>query len=138
MIGLMPQPPGGNPELERAIVGALRDQIRAHGPITPEWIGSAAKRILGQLANAKPTGLARALGRRRVAQMSPEELAAFTSAGGAARWKGVSKTARRAHAQKAGAAGATSRWAKMTPVERSAEMKERARVRAENQARKKR
>jgi len=131
IIPLMRQPPDQNPELERAIVGALRSQIRDHGPITPEWIGSAAKRILGQLGNAKPSGLARALGRRRTQLLSPEELTAFTSAGGTSRWKGVSKTARRVHATKAGAAGAASGWAKMTPEERSAEMKRRAQVRAE-------
>jgi hypothetical protein len=36
---------------ERAIVGALRSAIEAHGPITAEHIGSAAKRILGNLKN---------------------------------------------------------------------------------------
>jgi hypothetical protein len=39
---------------ERAIAGALRDTIRTHGPITPEWVGSATKRILGNLRNARP------------------------------------------------------------------------------------
>jgi hypothetical protein len=32
-------------------VGALRSAIEAHGPITAEHIGSAAKRILGNLKN---------------------------------------------------------------------------------------
>lgn len=32
------------------IAQALRSAIAAHGPITPEWIGSAAKRIKGVLA----------------------------------------------------------------------------------------
>ncbi len=34
--------------IERVIVGALRSAIAAHGPITCERIGSAAKRITGQ------------------------------------------------------------------------------------------
>lgn len=37
--------------LLRAIVGALRAAINDHAPITPEHIGSAAKRILGNLVN---------------------------------------------------------------------------------------
>lgn len=92
--------------LERAIIGALRAAIRDHGPITPEWIGSAAKRILGQLGNAKASGLAAALGRRR--------------------WAGVSEEDRREH--QASAAG--SYWANMTAKQRSAEMKRRAAKRA--------
>jgi hypothetical protein len=39
--------------IERAVVGALRAAIRDHGPITPEHIGSAAKRIVGNLKNAR-------------------------------------------------------------------------------------
>jgi hypothetical protein len=39
--------------IERAVVGALRSAIRDHGPITPEQIGSAAKRIVGNLKNAR-------------------------------------------------------------------------------------
>lgn len=35
---------------EKAIAGALRSTIDAHGPITEEWVGSAAKRITHQLA----------------------------------------------------------------------------------------
>lgn len=38
--------------LERAVAGSLRDAINAHGPITPEWIGSAVKRVIGNLPNA--------------------------------------------------------------------------------------
>jgi hypothetical protein len=38
--------------LERAIAGALRAAIHDHGPITAEWIGSAVKRIVGNLRNA--------------------------------------------------------------------------------------
>lgn len=36
-------------DLERQVIGALRSTIEAHGPITKEQIGSAAKRIAGQL-----------------------------------------------------------------------------------------
>jgi hypothetical protein len=35
--------------LERAVAGGLRSAIHAHGPITPEWIGSAVKRVIGNL-----------------------------------------------------------------------------------------
>lgn len=37
--------------IERAIIGALRSAIRDHGPITPAHVGSAAKRVLGNLRN---------------------------------------------------------------------------------------
>src|SRR5262249_61874865 len=37
--------------LERAVAGALSEAIWTHGPITHEWIGSAVKRVLGQLKN---------------------------------------------------------------------------------------
>jgi hypothetical protein len=40
--------------LERAIVGALRAAIHDHGPITAEHLGSAAKRVPGNIANARP------------------------------------------------------------------------------------
>jgi hypothetical protein len=92
--------------LERAIIGALRATIRDHGPITPDKIGSAAKRILGQLGNARASGLARAMGKRRWAGMSAEDRAAVTSSGG------------------------RNAWAGMSPEERSAEMKRRAKKRA--------
>lgn len=36
-------------DTQKRIAGALRDTINQHGPITPEWIGSATKRILGLL-----------------------------------------------------------------------------------------
>jgi hypothetical protein len=126
----MPQPPDQNPELERAIVGALRDQIKAHGPITPEWIGSAAKRVVGQMANANLTGLARALGRRRWKDVPEEEQSAISAKGGRSRWKGVSATK---HAQITSAGGKKA-WANMSAAERSEEMKRRARKRAENRA----
>lgn len=35
--------------IERLVCGALKSTIAAHGPITPILIGSAAKRIVGQL-----------------------------------------------------------------------------------------
>ena len=34
---------------KREISGALKATIAAHGPITEEWVGSAAKRIAGML-----------------------------------------------------------------------------------------
>jgi hypothetical protein len=37
--------------LERTVAGALSETIWTHGPITHEWIGSAVKRVLGQLRN---------------------------------------------------------------------------------------
>jgi hypothetical protein len=42
--------------LERKVAGSLRSCIDAHGPITPNEIGSAAKRIAGLLA-ASPAPL---------------------------------------------------------------------------------
>lgn len=35
--------------MERAVAGALRQAIRAHGPITADLVPSASKRIVGQL-----------------------------------------------------------------------------------------
>ena len=55
-------------------------------------------------------------------------------AAGRKRWKGVPKSDRR---RIAGAAG-NAFWAKLTPEERSVEMKRRAKVRKRNRARKKR
>lgn len=95
------QPPDDS--LERAIAGALRATIRDHGPITPERIGSAVKRILGNLRNARVGGLARELARRR--------------------WAGVSEDDRSEHQ----AAAARSQWADMTAEERSKEMRRRRR-----------
>ena len=82
--------------LERAIIGALRAAIKDHGPITPEHIGSAAKRILGQLGNAKADGLARALGRRRWAGLSAVERGELAGAGGRKAWASLSAEARSA------------------------------------------
>jgi len=45
--------------IERAIAGALRATIHDHGPITVEHIGSAVKRIVGNLANASGNAQAR-------------------------------------------------------------------------------
>jgi hypothetical protein len=93
-------------DLERAIAGALRDAIRAHGPITPARIGSAAKRIAGQLRNARglESRVAATLGRK----------------GGAA-GRGESKRREVDYSSMA-----ATRWAGMTAEERSAEMKRRA------------
>lgn len=42
--------------LERAVAGGLRAAINDHGPITPDRIGSAVKRVIGALANASKVG----------------------------------------------------------------------------------
>lgn len=39
--------------LEHAVLGALRSCINDHGPITPELLTSAAKRIVGNLTNVQ-------------------------------------------------------------------------------------
>lgn len=36
-------------QLERMLAGAMKSCIDAHGPITREWTGSAAKRMIGLL-----------------------------------------------------------------------------------------
>ena len=102
IIGLMPEE---QESLERAIVGALRSMYHAHGPITPEWFGSAAKRIAKQLANAKLDGLARVMGRRR--------------------WEGVSAEERTRIATKGGAKGGKTAWAGISKAERSKLLKAR-------------
>jgi hypothetical protein len=77
--------------LERAIAGALRAAIKAHGPITPEHIGSATKRIVGNLRNARLEGLASALGRRGgLARAKAPDFAETQAAGGRA-GRGVKK-----------------------------------------------
>jgi len=48
--------PKDNEALERAIAGALRAAIKDHGPITPEHIGSAVKRILGKTCRTRSSG----------------------------------------------------------------------------------
>lgn len=40
-------------EVLRAINGCLVNAINAHGPITPEWTFSAAKRVLGHLVSRR-------------------------------------------------------------------------------------
>jgi hypothetical protein len=87
--------------LERAIAGALRAAIRDHGPITADKIGSAAKRVLGNLKNARIDGLAREMARRR--------------------WDGVSAEERSEHQAAAARAG----WADLSAEERSREMSRR-------------
>jgi len=42
---------GSNDGAERAIADALRATIQDHGPVTPNVIGSAVKRIMGNLRN---------------------------------------------------------------------------------------
>jgi hypothetical protein len=85
--------------LERIVAGALRAAIHDHGPITLDQIGSAAKRIVGQLGGALGPA---AMGRRRWANVAEEDRQKITGAGG------------------------RSAWASMTPEERSAEMRRRA------------
>ncbi len=109
IIGLMPQE---LESLERAVVGALRSAIKAHGPISLEWVGSAAKRVIGQIKNAKLDGLARVMGQRR--------------------WAGLSAKERHDLASSGGKKGGASAWAGMSKAERSAEMLRRAKVRAKN------
>lgn len=102
---------------ERAIAGALRAAIKDHGPITPERIGSATKRVLGNLKNARP-------GPARRGSITAAEMARR-------RWAGTTAEERQASARKAGLAGgrkgALSRWAKMSPEERRREMSRRRR-----------
>jgi hypothetical protein len=135
IIGFMPQAPGGNPERERAIVGALRAAIHDHGHITLANVLSAARRVVGNLANANASGLARALGRRRAASQTAAERVDLATTAANARWKGTTK-AERKRAAPDGAAGGTKAWAGMSPDERSAEMKRRAQVRAANRTKK--
>lgn len=45
-------------ELLRTICGSLKSCIDSHGPITKEWVGSAAKRIVG-LVGVKAAEVAR-------------------------------------------------------------------------------
>lgn len=80
--------------LERAIAGALRAAIRDHGPITPETIGSAVKRIVGNLRNARIGGLAREMARRRWEGVSEEERSEHQADAARARWDGMTKEQR--------------------------------------------
>lgn len=120
-------------QLDRAVVGALRDAIHAHGPITPKEIGSAAKRIRGAFRQAVQgaTGTTAAeMARRRWAGTTTEERRKIAAAGGRKRWKGTTAAQRSRVNKKVGAAGGRSAWANMTAEERSAEMKKRAAKRA--------
>lgn len=110
--------------LERAIAGALRATIRDHGPITAELVSSAVKRIVGNLPNARADGLARALGRRRFAGRSAEEVREHQSAAAKARWKDVPAAERSELQSKAGKAA----WKDMTLEERRTEMRRRRRL----------
>ncbi len=78
-------------DIERIVVGALRAAIKDHGPITLDRIGSAAKRVIGQLAGA--VGPA-AMARRRWQGVPEEERLEISGAGGRAAWAGVSEAAR--------------------------------------------
>lgn len=39
--------------LERAVLGALQSCLHDHGPITPDMLTSATKRVVGNLANLR-------------------------------------------------------------------------------------
>lgn len=97
--------------IERAIAGALRAAINDHGPIDLAGVGSAVKRIVGNLANA------------RLGQLAAAEM-------GRARWKGMSHEDRQAVAS----LGGRTAWGKLSAKERSVEMKRRAALRAERRA----
>lgn len=100
--------------LERAVAGALRSAIHDHGAITPAQIGSAVKRVVGNLRNARaPTSLS-----------AQSTAAAELGRKGGAAGRGESKRrGSTAHYKKL----AASRWAGMTKAERSAEMSRRRR-----------
>jgi len=98
--------------LERAVAGALRSTIHDHGSITPEAIGSAVKRVVGNLRNARPT--------------ATSEAAATLGRKGGAAGRGAAKR-RQVDYAALGAAGGASRWASISPEDRSAEMKRRRR-----------
>lgn len=76
-------------DLERALAGALRSAIKAHGPIGPENIGSAVKRIVGQLRNARLGTLMAIAGRKRWAGLDQEQRAELAGAGGRKAWAGM-------------------------------------------------
>ena len=110
-----PSPPGRLLPRAQALA-SLQDStgcqvwiLDEHGPINLEWIGSAVKRILGQIPNAAASALGAALVGKRWAGTSDEERAA------AMPW-----------AAKAGRKGGRSAWAGMSKAEISAEMKRRA------------
>jgi len=112
-----------NLSLQRAVIGALRAAFNDHGPITPEHFDSAAKRILGQLGNAKAEGLARALGQRRWEGVSEKEHAAITSKGGRSAWSGTTKKQRSEEMSRRLALGWETRRAKKAAAEKAAKEK---------------
>ncbi len=69
--------------VEKAIAGALRSTIDAHGPITRERIGSAVKRITGQLKAGDPTP---ATARPRPPMVDDAEMADFCATCGLVVW----------------------------------------------------
>ena len=96
-------------DLERAVTGAIRSSIHDHGPIDVTQIGSAVKRVVGQLRNA------RGLDRMAAAAM------------GRKRWEGVSAEEHSRLAARAGRRGGRAAWGKLSAAaDRSAEMKRRA------------
>lgn len=52
--------------LERAILGALKNTVKIHGPIGPELIGSAAKRIVGEIRSLQAQGMVKFTGSSEV------------------------------------------------------------------------
>ena len=65
-----------NPQAEairRAVVGALRSAIKDDGPITADNVRSAAKRVLGNLANASDDDDLRVAVKRRYRMGSATE-----------------------------------------------------------------
>lgn len=114
---------------ERAIAGALRSAIADHGPITPDRIGSAVKRIVGQLANARVGGLASALAKRRWSCVDSDERSRLMAAAGRASWSAMTaeersqELRRRAQKRKPKVALAKSRcgriWATLPHEENS-------------------
>lgn len=75
------------------MIGALRQTYEAHGPITPEWFGSAAKRILGATMPAEKPGrelLAEyQLGQRTVIHVGDYVLVGPSRPGRRDGWKGT-------------------------------------------------
>lgn len=106
--------------LDRAVAGALKSTIAAHGAITPASIGGAVKRIRGALKSAAPS--AADMGRRRWAGVSEAARRKHAQAAAAERWAGTTEEERAAF----GRAGGRSAWAGMSKEERSAELKRRA------------
>lgn len=88
--------------IERAIAGALRATINAHGPVTLENMTSAVKRVAGNLRNAKVSGLARVMAERRWAGRSDEERSQHQSEAAKSMWKGMTAKDRKAFLAKRG------------------------------------